>query len=76
MRVTTKGQVTIPIELRQQYGIEPGTEVEFDARGDAIVIRKTAAQTPAQEMIKRLRGKGKGLGMTTDEILALTRGDD
>jgi AbrB family looped-hinge helix DNA binding protein len=76
MRVTTKGQVTIPIELRQKYGIEPGTEVEFDAQGDAIVIRKTAALTPAQEWIMRTRGKGKGLGMTTDEILALTRGDD
>ncbi len=76
MRVTTKGQVTIPIELRQQYGIGPGTEVEFGAEGDAIVIRKTAAETPAQRAIKELRGKGKGLGMTTDEIMALTRGDD
>jgi AbrB family looped-hinge helix DNA binding protein len=77
MRVTSKGQVTIPIELRQRFGIEPGTEVEFDAQDGAIVIRrKTTALTPAQQHIKWMVGRGKGLGMTTDEIMALTRGED
>lgn len=77
MRVTTKGQVTIPIELRERFGIEPGTEVEFDAEGDKIVIRrKTDTLTPAQRHIRWMWGRGKGLGMTTDEIMALTRGED
>ena len=75
MRVTTKGQVTIPIDLRERFGIEPGTEVEFAAQDDAIVIRKGVAKTPGQDLIERLRGAGKGLGMTTDVIMALTRGD-
>jgi AbrB family looped-hinge helix DNA binding protein len=37
MRITTKGQVTIPVELREQFGRHPGTEVEFiaDSHGDA-----------------------------------------
>ena len=77
MRVTAKGQVTIPIELRERFGIEPGSEVEFDAHEDAIVIRrKTDALTPAQKHIRWMRGRAKGLGMTTDEIMALTRGED
>jgi len=77
MRVTTKGQVTIPIALRERFGIEPGTEVEFDAEDDKIVIRrKPDALTPAQRHIRWMWGRGKGLGMTTDEIMALTRGED
>jgi AbrB family looped-hinge helix DNA binding protein len=76
VRVTSKGQVTIPIELREQFHIEPGSEVEFAASGNEIVLRKAPAQTQRQRRIEALRGAGKGLGMTTDEIMALTRGED
>ena len=40
MRVTVKGQVTIPKSIRQDLGIEPGSEVEFVARGAAVVLEK------------------------------------
>lgn len=74
MRVTTKGQVTIPKELRDALGIGAGSEVTFERRKDTIVIRK-AAGTPrrGRSITDRLRGRGD-LPMTTDEIMALTRG--
>jgi antitoxin PrlF len=70
MRVTRKGQVTIPLEVRRALGIRPGSEVEFrlDRDGARLVVDPDRA---AGE-IARLRGAGD-VEMTTDEILALTR---
>ena len=75
MRVTEKGQVTIPKELRDELGIGGGSEVEFERAADTIVIRK-AQGGPARgrRLVERLRGRGD-VAMSTDEILALTRGD-
>ncbi|MEK6326994.1 MAG: AbrB/MazE/SpoVT family DNA-binding domain-containing protein [Actinomycetota bacterium] len=39
-RVTERGQITIPKHLRERLGIEPGTELEFDAEGGWLVARK------------------------------------
>lgn len=75
MRVTEKGQVTIPKDLRDALGIGAGTEVEFERRRDTIVVRK--AKTSAvrgRRLADRLRGRGD-VDMTTDEIMALTRAD-
>ena len=47
MRVTTKGQVTIPKEVRDKLGIEPGDEVGFREEGDAFVLEK--AEPPGME---------------------------
>jgi len=75
MRVTEKGQVTIPKELRDALGIGPGTEVEFERRRDVIVVRKASnGGGSGQRLAERLRGRGD-VGMTTDEIMALTRPD-
>lgn len=75
MRVTEKGQVTIPKELRDALGIGAGTEVEFERRKDAIVVRKAKAGSGRGDRIaERLRGRGD-VDMTTDEIMALTRAD-
>jgi antitoxin PrlF len=74
MKVTEKGQVTIPKELRDALGIGAGTAVEFDRRGDTIVVRKsTQGPTRGRQLAERLRGRGD-VAMTTDEIMALTRG--
>lgn len=73
MKVTEKGQVTIPKELRDALGIGAGTEVEFERRDDAIVVRKASHQpTRGRQLAERLRGRGD-VAMTTDEIMALTR---
>jgi AbrB family looped-hinge helix DNA binding protein len=74
MRVTEKGQVTIPKELRDALGIGAGTEVEFERLDDTIVVRKLAGRsTRGRQLVERLRGRGD-VAMTTDEIMALTRG--
>lgn len=75
MHLTTKGQVTIPIEIRIRLGLLPGTKVEFSVKGDGVVIRKARDQTRGRRLVARMRGRGDGT-MTTDEIMALTRGDD
>ena len=74
VRVTEKGQVTIPKELRDALGIGAGTEVEFERSDDSIVVRKASdAPGRGRQLVDRLRGRGD-VTMTTDEIMALTRG--
>jgi AbrB family looped-hinge helix DNA binding protein len=76
MRITAKGQVTIPQHIREQLGLLPETEVEFVVEGDRVRLVKKA--TPArresrgQRAVRLLRGSGT-VRMSTDEILALTR---
>jgi AbrB family looped-hinge helix DNA binding protein len=74
MRLTSKGQVTIPLEIREQIGLLPLSEVEFEVDGDAVKIRKARhSRTRGQALVDRMRGRATNR-MTTDEILALTRG--
>lgn len=70
MRVTQKGQVTIPRDIRSALGIKTGTEIAFelDERGARLVVEPDRAATE----IARMRGAGD-VELTTDEILALTR---
>ena len=77
MRISAKGQVTIPADIRERAGLLPNTEVEFSYDGDVVRLvraeqnRKTSrgARTVAQ-----LRGRGT-LALSTDDIMALTRGE-
>lgn len=77
MRITSKGQVTIPVEIRERLGLLPDSEVEFEVVGNAVHIRKArrAHRGRGTSLVASLRGRG-GVRMTTDEILALTRGDE
>lgn len=73
MRVTSKGQVTIPQDIREKLGLFPDTEVRFDIVGDSVRIRKQKrSQNRGRQLIEHLRGKGT-IKLTTDEIMALTR---
>lgn len=73
MRITSKGQVTIPIQIREQLGLLPNTEVAFQVDGDAVRITRTQTrQGRGRSIVAYLRGRGT-TGMTTDEIMALTR---
>ncbi len=76
MRITQKGQVTIPQEIREKLGLLPYVEVTFDVVGDAVRIRRAKGKkSRGQMMVDRLRGTA-GPGLTTDEIMAMTRGED
>lgn len=70
MRVTQKGQVTIPLEVRRALGIHPGSDVEFELQDHGARLVLDGAR--AAEEISSMRGLGE-VEMTTDEILALTR---
>ncbi|MFY8139340.1 MAG: AbrB/MazE/SpoVT family DNA-binding domain-containing protein [Caulobacter sp.] len=73
--VTTKGQVTIPKPFRDRLRIEPGSAVSFrlNDRGE-VVVENTDGQPP-KSRFEAIRGVWAGR-MTTDEIMALTRGED
>lgn len=76
--VTIKGQVTIPKPVRDLLNIRPGNAVEFVMGPDnRVVLRKADAADrlpgPASRL-DQLRGS-VGTGLTTDQIMALTRGD-
>ena len=77
MRITAKGQVTIPQEVRERAGLMPGTDVEFEIDAGAVRLVKTKRDGPrktrGQKVVDRLRGGGD-FKMSTDEILALMRG--
>jgi len=73
MRITTKGQVTIPQHIRDRLGLTPSTEVEFDIVGNFARIRKVPGRKGrGASLVAHMRGKASGK-MTTDEILRLTR---
>jgi antitoxin PrlF len=73
MRITSKGQVTIPRAIRERYGLLPGIEVEFVATRHSIqILKSTNLATRGQNIVRRLRGRST-VRMSTDEILALTR---
>jgi AbrB family looped-hinge helix DNA binding protein len=75
MRVSTKGQVTIPLALREKTGIVPGAEVEFYQDGQRLYLRKLNNGSRGNRLVQQMAGKGS-VKMTTDEIMALSRGDD
>jgi antitoxin PrlF len=77
MRITSKGQVTIPKEIRDEFGLLPGTEVEFERAEGKILVRKMPhSRKRGEDVVAHLRRSGKNFTMTTDEIMKLTRGED
>lgn len=77
-RITSKGQVTIPKEIRDDFGFLPGTEVEFVRDGESISVRKLpGGRSRGDEIVERLRrASGGDIPLSTDEIMALTRGEN
>ena len=78
MRMTTKGQITIPIDIREQLGLLPWSEVEFELDGDSVRVRKKSGGTGrGQRVLEAMRRAPRPMpGMTTDELMAMTRGED
>lgn len=76
MKVTSKGQVTIPQGIRERCGLKSGTEIDFTVRGREIVITKRKGNGhQVDEWLKDFIGSGD-TGMTTREIMEMTRGED
>jgi AbrB family looped-hinge helix DNA binding protein len=77
MRITSKGQITIPQEIREQCGLLPHTRVRFVVEGGRVLIEKEpAAGSPGSEGLQRLRRARLRTRLSTDELLALSRGDE
>jgi AbrB family looped-hinge helix DNA binding protein len=72
--VTTKGQVTIPKPVRDRLGIKPGSTVDFELAPDGSVVLVKRGAGRRRSRFEALRGRA-GKGLTTDEIMALTRGE-
>ena len=78
MRITAKGQVTIPQEVRERAGLLPYTEVEFVVEKNGVrIVKVRDARRPARgaKAVEALRRGGGRITMSTDEIMALTRGE-
>lgn len=78
MTLTSKGQVTIPQDIRNRLSLLPGTRVVFDVVGDSVRIRRADRQGRGDALVSHMLGVGRrapGPRLTTDEILALTRGE-
>ncbi len=73
MRVTTKGQVTIPQEIREKLGITPFAEVDFIEEKGRVYLVKSEGKGKKTNRFSKLRGVAS-VKMSTDEIMDLTRG--
>ena len=74
MQITTKGQVTIPQNIRDKFGFLPHTEVEFIEDNGNIIIRKVVSGSAmVKKVLAQMQGRYKTI-LSTDEIMKLTRG--
>ena len=83
MRITSKGQVTIPQAIRDKAGLQPHSEVEFEVRanGDVVIRRASASgllsKSPFRQAFEQVRGSANAAqfkGMGTDEFMKFIRG--
>jgi AbrB family looped-hinge helix DNA binding protein len=75
MRLNSKGQVTIPAELRKRHGLHEGDEVDVIEDGSTLrIIQVKAAPTRGQRLVRRMRGRAS-TSMSTDQLMELLRGD-
>lgn len=75
MKITSKGQVTIPLPIRSEFGLKPGTEAEFvDEHGKVILRPKRNRRNPVEDWLQEATGVARGKA-TTSKIMKLTRGE-
>lgn len=76
MRITSKGQVTIPQDIRERAGLLPHTEVEFVYDGKVVkIVRAERGKKPSRgaQLVEHMRGRLSKRGLTTDQLMAMTR---
>ncbi len=70
--MTSKGQVTIPLELRERFGLGPGVEVDVLPGPDGAIVRQAVTRGRGEELVARLLDQADG-PLSADEVLELTR---
>ncbi len=76
MKITSKGQVTIPLPIRSEFGLKPGTDVEFVAEAGKVILRaKRKRLNPVDAWLEEATGVARGK-TTTSKVMKLTRGED
>jgi AbrB family looped-hinge helix DNA binding protein len=76
MRINSRGQLTIPEEIRRRARLLPGTEVDVVYDGESVqIIRKNPKRrlSRGQQIVDHMRGRLPKRGLTTDQIMAMTR---
>lgn len=71
--VTSKGQITLPKEVREALGLHPGSQVDFEIQGGAVILRKRVPREAFERWRGFLRDKAGGKG--TDELIEALRGE-
>ena len=75
MRLNSKGQVTIPAELRARFGLHEGDEVEVVADGSTLrIVRAEESSTRGERLVRHMRGRATTT-MSTDQLMELLRGE-
>ncbi len=74
MKVTSKGQVTMPLPVREALGIQPHSEVDFVVEGDCARLEVRSKQGRGRQLTERMRGRARSR-LSTEEIMRLTRGE-
>jgi len=75
MRITSKGQVTIPQAIREAFGLLPHTEVSFRVQDGMVILEKAEDSERGTTIVAHMRGRAT-TNYTTDELMKMTRGDD
>jgi len=74
--MTVKGQVTVPKELRDAFGWKVGDEVAFLREKDGVKIVRAGRQRRGRAIVERLKGASWNRKLTTDRLMAMTRGEE
>ncbi|XVN42918.1 MAG: AbrB/MazE/SpoVT family DNA-binding domain-containing protein [Candidatus Rickettsia vulgarisii] len=73
MKVSSKGQVIIPVDIRSKFGFLPNTEIAFIEKIDGVLIKKYRNnKKKGKKLLDNMSGKG-GVKISTDEIMKLIR---
>lgn len=75
MRLNSKGQVTIPAELRRKHGLAAGDEIDIVEDEDTLkIVHRSPAKSRGERIVQRMRGPALKRGPSTDELMELLRG--
>jgi AbrB family looped-hinge helix DNA binding protein len=76
MRLNSKGQVTIPADLRHKHGFAEGDEVDVVEDGNTLrIVHRSPGDSRGERMVQRMRGKASKGGPSTDELMERVRGE-